>query len=230
MFILVCILLVLTGCRSTPFDGHIIIEWVDFIKWDGKEYNGIHSGVLADNRFVGEKIGTVKFKVADNVTNPKYKIRDGDAAFHEKGTEIYKIKDQPNLIAVKDNHSINGYKVYFSKDDIEYQWHFNDMPIEKVKRIEIYQAYTPEGNKQISKLTTNEEIKGFLQLLENSETNPDFQPNTEKGDPIFYEIIFYTEEPVAYKYNMQFDGDTYFWHPGDTSILSDDIKGFISGD
>ena len=43
-------------------------------------------------------------------------------------------------------------------------------------------------------------------------------------------MIFYTEDPIAYKYNMQFDGDTYFWHPWDTSILSDDIKMFISGD
>ncbi len=229
MLIFVFILLLVTGCRSTPFDGHSIIEWVDFIKWDGKEYNGIHSGVLADNRYVGEKIGTVKFKVADNVTNPKYKIRDGDAAFHEKGTEIFKIKEQPNLIAVKDPHSINGYKVYFLKDDMEYQWHFKDMPLEKVERIVIYQAYTPEGNKQVSKLTKNEEVKSFLQLLENSETNPNFQPNTEKGDPIFYEMIFYTDEPIANKYSLLFDGYTYFWHPWNTATLSDDIKMFIGG-
>ena len=70
IFIFVFILLLLTGCRSTPFDGQSVIEWVDFIKLDGKEYNGIHSGVLADKHYVGEKIGTVKFRVADNVTNP----------------------------------------------------------------------------------------------------------------------------------------------------------------
>ena len=80
----------------------------------------------------------------------------------------------------------------------------------------------------ISELTKNEEVKSFLQLLINSEENPSFQPNTEKADPIFYEMIFYTEDPIAYKYNMQFDGETYFWHPWDTSILSDDIKLFIS--
>ncbi|WP_428912212.1 hypothetical protein [Niallia sp. Krafla_26] len=221
------ILLLLTGCRSTPFDAQSEIDWVDFIKWDGKEYDGIHSGVLADNRYVGEKMGTIKFKMADNVTNQSYKIRNGDAAFHEKGTEIFKIKDQPNLIAVKSVHSINGYNVYFARDDIEYRWHFKDMPIEKVKRIEIYQAYTPEGNKLISTLTKSEEVKNFIQLLVNSETNPDFQPNTERGDPIFYEMVFYTEEPIAYKYSMQFDGYTYFWHPWDTSILSDDIKIYI---
>ncbi len=230
MFAFVLILLLLTGCRSTPFDGQSIIEWVDFIVLDGKEYNGIHSGVLADKHYVGEKIGTVKFKVADNVTNHRYKIRNGDAAFHKKGTEIFEIKDHPYLIAVKNTDSINGYSVYFSRDDIEYQWHFKDMPIEKVKLIEIYQANPPEGNKMISELTKNEEVKSFLQLLVNSEENPSFQPNTEKANPIFYEMIFYTEDPIAYKYNMQFDGDTYFWHPWDTSILDEDIKTFISGD
>ena len=64
------------------------------------------------------------------------------------------------------------------------------MPIEKVKLIEIYQANPPEGNKMISELTKNEEVKSFLQLLVNSEENPSFQPNIEQADPIFYEMIF----------------------------------------
>jgi hypothetical protein len=229
MFMVVFILLLLTGCRSTPFDGHSVIDWVDFIQWDGKEYNGIHSGVLADKQYIGEKMGTVGFRVAGNVTNPSYKIRNGDAAIHEKGTELFSIKDHPHLIAVKDNHSINGYKVYFSREDTEYLWHFKEMPIDKVKRIEIYKANPPEADQLISELAKKEEVKSFLQLLINSEEDPDFWPNTERGDPLFYTMIFYTEGPIAYKYYMQFDGETYYWHPWDTSILSDDIKRFIGG-
>lgn len=218
--------LFLVGCRQTPFDGHTVIEWVDFIKWEGTEYDGIHSGVLANKRFIGEKIGTVKYKVADNVTNPNYKIRDGDAAFHEKGTEIYEIKDHPNLIAVKSDQSINGYQVYFSRDDIEYKWHFKNMPLDKVRRIEIFIS---EGNHLISEWTEEQEIQDFLQLLATSETNNAFEPDTDNGDPVNYEMIFYTEEPIAYKYNMQFDGSTYFWFPWETSILSDKISLFIDG-
>ncbi|WP_432363341.1 hypothetical protein [Sporosarcina sp. UB5] len=226
MFIFVLTLLLLTGCRS-PIYGQSVIDWVDFIMLDGKHYYGIHSGVLADDQYVGEKIGTVKFKVADNVTNTGYKIKDGDAAFHEKGTEIFQIKDHPHYIAVKDSHSTNGYRVYYSRDDIEYQWHFRDMPIDEVKAIEIYQAHLPEGNELISKLTKNEEVEAFLQLLINSEANPNFRPSTIRVDPIYYEMIFYTEDPVAYKYYMEFDGVTYYWHPSDTSILSDEIEMFI---
>jgi hypothetical protein len=165
--------------------------------------------------------------VADNVTNPEYKIKNGDAAFHEKGTEIFKIKDHPNLIAVKSSDSIHGYRVYFSRDDMESPWNFKNMPIDKVKKIEIYQAYTQEGTKLITELTKYDEVKEFLQLLVNSKTNATFQPNTEKGDPTYYEMVFYTGEPIAYKSDLQFDGSTYFWHLWDTAILSDEIKTFI---
>ncbi|MFC5605066.1 hypothetical protein [Sporosarcina koreensis] len=228
MLIFISILLVVSGCRPSAFGGQVVIDWVDFIHIDGKEYDGIHSGVLADESFVGDKVGTVKFKVADNVKNTSYKIRDGDAAFHEKGTEIFQIKDHPHLIAVKNDRAINGYRVYFSRDnDIEYHWNFKDMPIEKVERIEIYQTDPPAGNIMISKLTKDEDVNSFLQLLVNSEENPNFQPNRGNADPIFYEMIFYTDEPIAYKYYMQFDGETYFWSPWDTSIISNEIQMFI---
>lgn len=77
ILIFISILLLLSGCRLSAFGGQVVIDWIDFIHIDGKEYYGIHSGVLADISFVGEKIGTVKFKVTDNVKNPSYKIKTG---------------------------------------------------------------------------------------------------------------------------------------------------------
>lgn len=152
MGIVMLLAVLLTGCRTTPFDRHTIIEWVDFIKWDGIEYNGIYSAVISDENYIENKLGKTKFKVADNVTNPNYKIKDGDAAFHEKGTEVFTIKGYPNFIAVKDSDVINGYRVYFSRDKLEYEWHFKDMPIEKVHLVEIYRSYTPEGTKKITEI------------------------------------------------------------------------------
>lgn len=224
---LVLFLLLLTGCRSTPFDGHTIIDWVDFIKWDGKEYNGIYSGALADEKFLGEKLGEVKFRVSDNVTNPSYKIKNGDAAFHEKGSEIFAIKGFPDLIAVRSDGAINGYRVYFSRDDGDYRWHFKDMPIEKVNGIELYQMQTDAGEKKIAELNNPDEVSRFLQLLKDSKENPNFQPNTEKGDPDYYEIVLYTDGPIAYKYNLQYDGHTYYWNPWDTNILADEIGAYF---
>ncbi|MBP0725683.1 hypothetical protein J5Y03_10920 [Bacillus sp. RG28] len=224
MFII--LLLLLVGCRSIPIGGHAIIDWVDFIKWDGKMYYGIHSGVVSDGNFIGKKLGKVKFQVADNVTNSRYKIKDGDAAFHEKGTEIYRIKGNPDLLAVKDTRSINGYRIYYERDKYEYQWNFKNVPIEKVNAIEIYQGYVP-NTKKITRINDKEKVNRFLKILKNSEEKPDFQPDTTKGDPTDYEMVLYTDEPIAYKYNMQFDGTTYFWYPWEPSILSEEIGAFI---
>ncbi|WP_042455518.1 hypothetical protein [Neobacillus dielmonensis] len=217
----------LTACRSTPFGSHTIIDWVDFLKWDGKEYLGIYDGVLSDEKYIGEKVGTVKFKVADNVNNPSYKTKDGDAAFHPKGTEIYSINGYPNLLAVKSSSDLNGYRVYYSNDDMEYQWHYKDMPSNEVTRIEFYHLYTDEGTQKIAEFNQQEERQKLLQLLKDSQESPNFQPDTSQGDPLYYEMVFYTDRPIAYKYDLQFDGSTFFWHPWDTSILGDEIKTFI---
>jgi hypothetical protein len=227
MAFLLVLLLLLTGCRSSPFGAQSVIDLVDFIKWDGVTYDGIYSGALADKKYIGEKIGEVKFRVADNVTNPNYKIRNGDAAFHEKGTEIFAIAGNPQYIAVKSPRDINGYRVYFSRDNIEYKWHYKDMPIQKVKTIEIYLAYTQEGAKKMAALTLPKDVNKFLEIITNSKDSPGFQPSTEHGDPTYYEMVFYTDEPIAYKFDLQFDGTTYYWHPWDTSIISDEIGEFI---
>lgn len=221
------LIIILTGCRSSPFGQHIEIEWVDFIKWNGKTYDGLYSGALADKTYIGEKLGEVKFKVADNITDPEYKIRDGDAAFHEKGAQIFKIKGDPNLIAVKSASAINGYKIYFSRDDSVYKWQFQDMPIDKVHRIEIYQAYIPNTTKPIAEIKNPDQVSLFLQILKTSQASPNFQPNTVKGDPDYYHMVLYTGDPVAYMYDLNFDGHTYFWHPSEPSILSDDIQTFF---
>lgn len=226
-FIFVLILLLLTGCRPFAFLGQSVIDWIDFINFDGKQYIGIDSGVLADEKYVGEKIGAVKFKVADNVKNPSYKSRDGDAAFHEKGTEIFQVKDQPHLIAVKNTEAINGYRVYFSSDDVSYQWRFKDMPLERVELIEIYRVDLHK-DKLISVLTNDEDVSNLLQLLVESDESPGFQPRVHNMDSIIYQMIFYTGEPIAYKYNMFFDGVTYYWHPWDTATLSDEINMFVN--
>lgn len=225
--LLLVLVLLLTSCRSSPFGSHSVIDWVDFIKWDGITYDGIYTGALADKKYIGAKIGEVKFKVADNVTNPNYKIRNGDAAFHEKGTEIFAVTGYPEYLAVKAPRDINGYRVYFSRDDVEYKWHYKDMPIEKVNKIEIYLAYTQEGDKKVADLQQGEDVKKVLEILKNSKESPDFQANTEHGDPTYYEMVLYTDEPIAYKFDLQYDGTTYYWHPWDTSIISDEIGEFI---
>ncbi|PGS49318.1 hypothetical protein [Bacillus sp. AFS041924] len=224
-FILLPVLLV--SCRFMPSEGQSIIDWIDFVKLDGVEYYGIQTGIIADEKFIDGKLGEVKFKVADHVTNPRYKIKDGDAAFHEKGTEIYSIKDNPELIALKDKTSINGYRVYYAKGTTDYKWYFKDVPIDKVNLIKIYQSQTT-NKKKISSIIDKDKINYFLTILKNSKEDSNFQPNVTTADPTHYEIILYTDDPIAYKYDMEFDGTNYYWYPWDLSVLSDEIGEYIS--
>jgi hypothetical protein len=225
--VILLLMFILAGCRSTPFGPQSVIDWVDFIHWGGIKYDGIYSGVLADKDYVGKKLGEVKFKVADNVTNSNYKTRNGDAAFHEKGTEIYSLKGESNFIVVKDSGEINGYRVYFARDSSDFIWHFKDIPLGNVKKIEIYESYTPKGPKKLRQFSEAEKIQQFLSILSSSTENSNFQPDTTNGDPTYYDMVFYTDSPVAYKFHMGFDGKTYFWSPWGTNILSSEIKNFL---
>ncbi|WHY64493.1 hypothetical protein [Neobacillus sp. SuZ13] len=216
---------ILSGCQS--LSQNTIIDWVDFIKWDGKMYEGINTCVIADEKHIDKKLGEVKFKVADNVSDPEYKTKNGDAAFHEKGTDIFTIKGEPNLLAVKSSRAINGYNLYYSRDEEKNRWQFKDMPAEKVIRIEIYQENTANGTKRITEIKNINQINHLLQILKTSKDSPSYQPNMKNGDPDMFQIVLYTGDPVAYMFPLQFDGHNYFWFPSETSILSDEIQGYI---
>lgn len=213
--------LLLCGCQQRTIEEiftvtHTEIDWVDFIRWDGEEYLNIHTGVLADESYLGEKLGEVQFKVADNVSNPSYRTKDGDAAFHEPGTELYSIKGEDKLLAVQ---SDNGYQVYYVNNEEDYKWHFKDLPLDKVNKVKVYL--------DAQLINEVEDVKKFLQILSNGVLDATFQPNTNYRDPIYYEMVFYAEGPVAYKYMLAFDGKTYYWHPWDTEILSEEIVEYL---
>ncbi|MBS4174254.1 hypothetical protein [Bacillus sp. FJAT-49736] len=224
MWLVLLLLLTLSGCTNTTTT-HIAIDWVDFIKWNGKIYKGIYTKVLSDEKYLGKKIGEVKFKVADNIDDPNYQIKDGDAAFHKKGTPIYSIEGNPQSLAVKDSNVVHGYRVYSVRTSL----HFKDLPLSKVNRIEIYKGIeSPDGPKRTKEIKESDIIKRFLHILSNGSEQPNFSPNTDKGDPISYDMVFYTDESIAYNFWLQYDGVHYFWAPWDTNILSNEIEEFIN--
>ncbi|HEY3369089.1 MAG TPA: hypothetical protein VGK74_28870 [Symbiobacteriaceae bacterium] len=77
-----------------------MIDWMDFVRLDGITYvaNHLDQGrplTLAD---LGPHYGTVRFRVSDNVSDPEYRVKDGDAAFLAPGTKL---------------HAVNGYNPRF---------------------------------------------------------------------------------------------------------------------
>jgi hypothetical protein len=77
-----------TGCNR----GIIIqnIDWVDFIKFNGISYLRTVQPLPYHEEDL-EYFGVIQFRVDGNVNTSGYQIKDGDAAFLDKGIRIYSI-------------------------------------------------------------------------------------------------------------------------------------------
>jgi hypothetical protein len=111
----VALLLLVSACRlpsSTQGCGNVHIDWVDFIQLGTTQYvAGLATPTAIPESELGAVVAHVKFKVADNVCDPNYKPKDGDAAFLEPGTAIYEVNDQPasKEVAARRNGQIIRY-------------------------------------------------------------------------------------------------------------------------
>jgi hypothetical protein len=88
-----------TGQGTRPLSGRqsasVIIDWVDFVKFNGIMYvanidsRASKQLVSAD---LGPQFATVQFKVDGNISDGNYRPKDGDAAFLDTRTPIYTVK------------------------------------------------------------------------------------------------------------------------------------------
>lgn len=92
-------LVLLSACQypgSTHGCSNVQIDWVDFIQIGSTQYVAEPGGPTGlQESDLGPVVARVKFKVAGNVCDPNYKLKDGDAAFLEPGTPIYQVNGQP---------------------------------------------------------------------------------------------------------------------------------------
>ncbi|WP_026575620.1 hypothetical protein [Bacillus sp. UNC438CL73TsuS30] len=102
---------ILTSCDKAVFNNGCpdsIIEWVDVLMMNNIKYQhyfpepGIEKVSVSLEK--GKEIGKVTYKMADSACSD-YQMKNGDAAYLEKGTPIYKLKGYPSsFIVVADNN------------------------------------------------------------------------------------------------------------------------------
>jgi hypothetical protein len=70
------------------------IEWVNIVQFGGIQYVASMSqvGRAPMDADVGLVFATVQFKLADNVHDPNYRLKDGDAAYLDAGTSVYRVR------------------------------------------------------------------------------------------------------------------------------------------
>jgi hypothetical protein len=108
-------LLLVSACQlpgSAQGCSNVQIDWVDFIQLGTTQYlaaPGAPTTLQATD--LGPVAARVKFKVSDNICDPNYKPKDGDAAFLEPGTPIYQVNGQPasKVVAARRNGQIVTY-------------------------------------------------------------------------------------------------------------------------
>ena len=109
-------LLLLSACQlpgSATGCSNVQIDWVDFIQVGNTQYvAGPGTPLTLQESDLGPVVAHVKFRVADNVCDPGYKPKDGDAAFLEPGTPIYEVNGHPasQMLAAWQNSRIVGFE------------------------------------------------------------------------------------------------------------------------
>lgn len=213
------ILLFLAACQSPP-DDDADIDWPDFVQLGDIKYEVAPSTVVTNDKAIEKEAGEVNYTIDQNVQDASYQAKDGDAAYLKKGTKLFHIKDHTDFLAVPDSEAINGYKVYRS-EDADTDQHYDKLDLDSINHVEIYGGQ--EDPKNINKLTGKKQIHMLTDLLDKGEPNPDFSPDIDKEDPAAYHLVFYeADSPIANRYRLFYDGETWYWHPDETETLPDE--------
>jgi hypothetical protein len=217
------------GCSQigNPIEGNAIIDWMDFVKLNGKTYVGLHHHVIRDPDLVTDQtVGTVKFKLDGVVTNPHYRPQNGDAAYLAEGTRLYGVEGfgPDEVIAARDEGKIGGFRLYAEeKFSRTIPQRYPDMPKQQVERIRLFK----DREMQPFRTLTGEEVRRFIALLDGGEDKTGFVPDRTGGDPDVYMMVFCTDGPLAYAYDLWVDGKSVFFHPWHTRVLDDEIRTFL---
>lgn len=226
----IIVVIFIAGCsqqKTGNMQSYTIIDWVDFVKLNGQMYSSLYDVIIKDPYDVTDQVvGEVEFRIKDVITDPNYEVQDGDAAFLHAGTKLYKVKGfQPDeVIAAKDESRIHGYRLYLA-DHLKKSKHllFDDLSTKKVERIELY-VY---GEVEPFRILNEDEVVKFMELLNDGEDRIDFDADQTNGDPLYYEMVFYLDEPLAYVHALFDDGNEVFFHPDHTRIVDGEIRKYL---
>lgn len=235
-------LIMITSCDSVRLNtkGNANLNWGSFIHIDDRRYRGDFNLVLTDPSKIGNKIGVVEFNTSKNVSNPEYRVRNGDSAFLEEGSKVYAIKGYPDYsyIAAESKdpmHNFMGYEVFrleWSKSgkplhlNVAQNVKFEEISNGNLKKIEVYinNSDTLGGYywKLVNEVTNRENINNFFSILNQSKPfnreNADIKMDIAKE----YRVVFYTDEPFGYRFPMFYHKGLFFWrHSGHKKIPND---------
>ncbi|MBW8350849.1 hypothetical protein K0H71_15535 [Bacillus sp. IITD106] len=218
-YIMIACLVLLTGCQT-----QVVIDWVDFLQFNGEHYNG-STLEIADPELIGEKVGEIKHTLENNVKNPNYKSKDGDAAFLTKGTALYEVKNESNLLAVRDKYSINGYKIYSKENNTANTSYLNK---DEVTKVQIFDEVSYNQFILRKSISDKKDISQLIDILQSGKPDSTVAFDYSSPNMSSFVILVYTSAPIAEKIPLFFDGKQYFWYNDDSEVLPKEIEHILS--
>jgi hypothetical protein len=96
----------------------VVIDWVDVVQFGGIRYLAKinPSGRAPTDADVGPVFATVRFKVADNVHDPGYRLKDGDATFLDVGTPVYSVSGYAPTFRLVARSHLDGRLLFYEAD------------------------------------------------------------------------------------------------------------------
>lgn len=198
----ICFALLLTGC-SLITNQHEIVEWIDMLKLNGITYShglSTEAEVDASSIELGAELGQVMYKMADDASSD-YRMKDGDAAYLDRGTPIYEVKGYPADLAVA-----AGGKVYIADKNGKAKTGGELTPLTGLVR-DIYMTDQNDGSRV--RAFSNSGKQAYLrewETVELRDVNELIQEGKLEGESVFIEIelnngisvrqVYYPDENV----------------------------------
>lgn len=162
------------------------IEWVDLLKIDDVTYQ--HQFEVAPDEPLSaqiekaDAIGIVTYKMADNACSD-HKMRNGDAAYLEKGTTVYAVRGYPSDLMVVAND-----KVYVADQKKDAKTIGDIYPIKDLVK-DIHIESTDDGSRiHTFSLEAKEKFLNEWLLLEAIDPMEMYKEEAFEGNRIFLEI------------------------------------------
>jgi hypothetical protein len=171
-----------TACSDDgrdELDGNAAIDWADLVQLDGRQYQRPSDGRSVDAAQLGEVVGVVCFTLDAVVSNPDYRMIDGDATFLPIGTELRSVPgiDPRSTVAALVDGEVRVYDLFEIVDAVTAGGSLElDRPLARITIVE-------PVNGELS-LTVDDpaELEALVVAVRDAPIDPTFDPSALQSD------------------------------------------------
>ena len=160
-------------------DGDSVIDWVDVVQLGGRQYLRSSDGRTVDAAQLGDVVGVVCFTLDEVVSNPDYRMIDGDATFLAIGTELRSVSgiDPRSAVAAVADGEVRVYDLFEIVDAVTAGESLElDRPLARITIVE------PVNGELSVTVDDPAELEALVVALRDAPIDPTFDPGALPSD------------------------------------------------